>query len=421
MSRWLPFLAELQPELFVEVSPELAAARGLEHNGWCHVITSRTAVQAKVVVTQRIRPLRVQGQTVHQVWMPYHFGPGGLATGDVMNDLLGIVADPNVHIQEGKVATCDVRPGPRPTRPALTAYVEDYRRRAGISAGVRAREQQPVRPARRRRGRRRPRRPPAAHGVLHRHVGLHRCKACEVACKQWNGVPAGDELDLLGMSHDNTGELGANSWRHVAFIEQASDVPSTPADLGMPGGPYRAPQAPRPAPTSPADVVGRLQALHARRLPGRLPDEGAVPHRVRLRGGAAGHLQRLRLRLFSGCPYGVIERRPDDGRAQKCTLCYDRLHDGLEPACAKACPTDSIQFGELDELREQAATRVATLHERGDQRPAVRARSGRRRRRQRCVLPAAGRARGVRPAAGPGRAHGTWRGCGASSARRWGS
>ena len=135
MSRWLPFLAELQPELFVEVSPELAAARGLEHNGWCHVITSRTAVQAKVVVTARIRPLRVQQQVVHQVWMPYHFGPGGLATGDVMNDLLGIVADPNVQIQEGKVATCDVRPGPRPTGPALLAYVEDYRRRAGISAG----------------------------------------------------------------------------------------------------------------------------------------------------------------------------------------------------------------------------------------------------------------------------------------------
>jgi formate dehydrogenase major subunit len=134
MSRWLPFLAELQPELFVEVSPELAADRGLEHNTWCHVITSRTAVQAKVVVTQRIRPLRVQGQTVHQVWMPYHFGPGGLATGDVMNDLLGIVADPNVNIQESKVATCDVRPGERPTGPALLAYVEDYRRRAGISA-----------------------------------------------------------------------------------------------------------------------------------------------------------------------------------------------------------------------------------------------------------------------------------------------
>jgi formate dehydrogenase major subunit len=132
MSRWLPFLAELQPELFVEVSPELAAERGLEHNGWCHVITSRSAVQARAMVTERIRPLKVQGRVIHQIWMPYHFGSGGLARGDVMNDLLGIVVDPNVNIQESKVATCDVQPGPRPTGAALLAYVADYRRRAGI-------------------------------------------------------------------------------------------------------------------------------------------------------------------------------------------------------------------------------------------------------------------------------------------------
>lgn len=132
MSRWLPLLAELQPELFVEVSPRLAAERGLVHREWCHVITSRTAVQARVVVTERIRPLRIEGRTVHQIWMPYHFGGGGLASGDVMNDLLGVVVDPNVMIQESKVATCDIRPGPRPTGPALREYVADYRRRAGI-------------------------------------------------------------------------------------------------------------------------------------------------------------------------------------------------------------------------------------------------------------------------------------------------
>ena len=131
MSRQLPFLAELQPELFVEVSPALAAERGLMHGQWCHVVTSRTAVQARAVVTDRIRPLRVHGQVVHQVWMPYHFGGRGLARGDVMNDLLGIVADPNVLIQESKVATCDVRPGPRPTGRALLDYVAEYRRRAG--------------------------------------------------------------------------------------------------------------------------------------------------------------------------------------------------------------------------------------------------------------------------------------------------
>jgi formate dehydrogenase major subunit len=133
MTRTLPFLAELQPELFVEVSPQLAAERGLVHGQWCHVVTTRAAVQARTVVTERIPPLRVQGQVVHQVWMPYHFGRRGLAKGDVMNDLLGIVADPNVGIQEGKVATCDVRPGPRPTGKALLDYVADYRQRAGMA------------------------------------------------------------------------------------------------------------------------------------------------------------------------------------------------------------------------------------------------------------------------------------------------
>jgi formate dehydrogenase major subunit len=133
MTRTLPFLAELQPELFVEVSPQLAAERGLVHGQWCHVVTTRAAVQARAVVTERIPPLRVRGEVVHQVWMPYHFGRNGLAKGDVMNDLLGIVADPNVGIQEGKAATCDVRPGPRPTGKALLDYVADYRRRAGIA------------------------------------------------------------------------------------------------------------------------------------------------------------------------------------------------------------------------------------------------------------------------------------------------
>ncbi len=133
MTRWLPFLAELQPALFVEVSPQLAAERGLTHGQWCHIVTSRTAVQARTVVTARIPPLRVQGKVVHQVWMPYHFGSRGLVRGDVMNDLLGIVADPNVGIQESKVATCDVRPGPRPTGRALLDYVADYRRRAGMA------------------------------------------------------------------------------------------------------------------------------------------------------------------------------------------------------------------------------------------------------------------------------------------------
>jgi formate dehydrogenase major subunit len=133
MSRTLPYLSELQPELFVEVSPALAAERGLEHLGWAHVVTSRTAVEARVMVTERLVPLRVDGREVHQVWLPYHWGSVGLVTGDVVNDLIGIVVDPNVFIQESKVVTCDVRPGPRPRGPALLAFVEDYRRRAGVT------------------------------------------------------------------------------------------------------------------------------------------------------------------------------------------------------------------------------------------------------------------------------------------------
>jgi formate dehydrogenase major subunit len=131
MSRYLEHLAELQPEMFVEVSPALAAERGLEHMGWCHVITARSAIEGRVMVTERLRPLRVEGRTVHQVWMPYHWGQGGLVSGDSANDLFGISLDPNVLIQESKVGTCDVRPGRRPTGRALREYVEGYAARSG--------------------------------------------------------------------------------------------------------------------------------------------------------------------------------------------------------------------------------------------------------------------------------------------------
>jgi formate dehydrogenase major subunit len=133
MSRQLPYLAELQPALFVEVSPALAAERGLAHLDWAHVITSRTAVDARVLVTDRMTPLRIEDRIVHQLWMPYHGGHEGLIDGDVVNDLLGVVAEPNVLIQESKVATCDIQPGRRPRGPALLDYIAAYRRRAGIT------------------------------------------------------------------------------------------------------------------------------------------------------------------------------------------------------------------------------------------------------------------------------------------------
>ena len=135
MSRWLPYLAELQPEFFCEVSPELASQRNLENGGWATIVTARTAVEARVLVTDRLVPLLVAGRVIHQVGLPYHWGVGGSAvvSGDSANDLLGIGLDPNVHIQESKAASCDIQPGRRPTGQALLRFVEDYRRRAGIT------------------------------------------------------------------------------------------------------------------------------------------------------------------------------------------------------------------------------------------------------------------------------------------------
>ncbi len=131
MSRTVPHLNELQPEMFCEVGPELAAERGLEHLGWATLVTSRSAIEARVLVTERIKPLRVQGRVVHQVGLPYHWGFRGLSKGDSANDLFSIALDPNVHIQEVKAATCDIVPGRRPRGADLPEFVAAYRRRAG--------------------------------------------------------------------------------------------------------------------------------------------------------------------------------------------------------------------------------------------------------------------------------------------------
>ncbi|MGW5561792.1 molybdopterin dinucleotide binding domain-containing protein, partial [Micromonospora sp. NPDC003944] len=138
MSRTVSPLAELQPEMFVEVSPDLADEAGLTHLGWAHLVSGRAVIEAKVLVTDRLTPLRVDGRVIHQVWLPYHFGFEGLVTGDSANDLFGISLDPNVLIQESKVGTCDIRPGRRPTGSALLDLVADYQRRAGIAPGQNA-------------------------------------------------------------------------------------------------------------------------------------------------------------------------------------------------------------------------------------------------------------------------------------------
>ncbi len=197
------------------------------------------------------------------------------------------------------------------------------------------------------------------------------CKACEVACKEWNEVPDDGYL-LTGMSYDNTAQLGASTWRHVAFIEQPVDARAAPAaDLGMPGmGP--------PAPPAGADQGAESGDSGIRWLMSSDVCKHCT-HAACLDVCPTGSLFRteygtvvVQPDICNGCgycvpacPYGVIDQRKEDGRAFKCTLCYDRLKDGQTPACAQACPTESIQFGELSELRQRADTRVAQLHEQG--------------------------------------------------------
>lgn len=176
------------------------------------------------------------------------------------------------------------------------------------------------------------------------------CKACEVACKQWNQLPD-DGLAFTGMSYDNTAALGASTWRHVAFVEAPASF--TPQMTGLMGDGFS-----------------------------WLFSSDVCKHCVRagcLEGCPTGSIIRTEFGsvyvqpdicngcgyCVSTCPFGVIDRREDDGRAWKCTLCYDRLKADMTPACAKSCPTESIQFGDLDELQNRARARVQTLHDRG--------------------------------------------------------
>jgi formate dehydrogenase iron-sulfur subunit len=234
------------------------------------------------------------------------------------------------------------------------------------------------------------------------------CKACEVACKEWNQVPD-DGFELLGSSYDNTGALGASTWRHVAFIEQPKPLgPQQPGFSGTAAGPAM------------SDVLNRGsgEALEGNRsalgtdmkavdlgmpsmtLPGQADGAQRTEFRWLMASDVCKHCTHAGCldvcptgSLFRtefgtvvvqddicngcgycvpACPFGVIDRRvgekgvtPNAGIAQKCTLCYDRLTDGLQPACAKACPTTSIQFGDLDELRERAEKRVEQMHAAG--------------------------------------------------------
>ncbi|HEX3616480.1 MAG TPA: formate dehydrogenase [Solirubrobacteraceae bacterium] len=134
MSRWTPYLAELQPEFFCEVSPELAAERKLTHGDWATLVSARGVIEARVLVTDRMTPLQSDGRTIHTIGMPYHWGPNGYARGDSMNELSSMSLDPSSHIQEVKALTVDIRPGRRPRGAGRVELLERYREQAGVTA-----------------------------------------------------------------------------------------------------------------------------------------------------------------------------------------------------------------------------------------------------------------------------------------------
>jgi formate dehydrogenase iron-sulfur subunit len=199
------------------------------------------------------------------------------------------------------------------------------------------------------------------------------CKACEVACKQWNDLPA-DELRLgKGSSYDYSGSLSASTWRHVRFVETERPPCSGPLpDIPAAGGGAAADELDLVA--AAGDGEGALDRwVFMSNVCKHCTNAGcldACPTGALIRTEFETVIVQPDICNGCGycvpsCPFGVINRDPYDGRAAKCTLCYDRLEDGLEPACAKACPTDSIQFGPYDELVERAQGRVLELHERG--------------------------------------------------------
>jgi formate dehydrogenase iron-sulfur subunit len=230
---------------------------------------------------------------------------------------------------------------------------------------------------------------PAGERAVRREDGVQRmgfftdttvcigCKACEVACKQWNDLPADGSVFERGGSYDHTGDLTANTWRHVHFVEllEPADDLRRDAEAALARGDGgNLPTLPAGGGVDVSQAVADMSRwVFMSDVCKHCTNAGcldACPTGALIRTEFDTVV--LQQDVCNGCgycvpacPFGVVDRDEEDGRAGKCTLCYDRLEDGLEPACAKSCPTDSIQFGPYEELVESARKRVATLHERG--------------------------------------------------------
>ena len=415
MSRWLPYLVGAAAGVVLRgVARSSPPSAGWTTAAGRRSSRPRRAIEARVLVTERMRPLRVRDGRSTRSACPTTGGRNGLATGDAANELLPIVLDPNVHIQEAKAA--DLR---HPARPPAARAARcsswsrstapgRHHRRTGTDDGRAPQDGMTF--ARQRLSA--PLADPAAeagHADHRRAWGSSPTPRSASAARpaRWparSGTRSpSDGLDLHRACPTTTPAAWA---RHLAArgVHRAARAPGA-VDLGMPSVPPGGARG-RPARSRwlmASDVC--KHCTHAACLDvcptGALfrTEFGTVVVQEDICNGC-GY-------CVPACPYGVIDRREDDGRAWKCTLCYDRLGGGLEPACAKACPTDSIQFGDAGRAARRAPTRGSRqLHDAGvDEARLYGARPGRRGRRRRRVLPAARRARGLRAAARPGRDH----------------
>ena len=379
MSRFLSHLAELQPELFAEMSPELARELKIDNGDHISVVSLRGAIEARALVSRRMRPMQLNGKTVHQIAMPFHFGSAGPVRGGATNDLIPISGEPNVTIMEAKACCVNIVPGRLPRGPAFEDWLNQYVPKDGPPN---LHPEQPAAGCALRQSRwwsrlgRKDRQSMIGEGIhstnqsKHSYVQDHvevgfftdpsvciGCKACEVACKEWNEVPD-DGFTWTGNSYDNTGHLGASTWRHVMFLEQDR------AKGNQIAGPMSLDQDPfrwvfLSDVCKHCEEAGCLEACPTGSIV--RTEVGSVLVQNDVCNGC-GY-------CVVSCPFGVIDRRPsplpDAGGAFKCTFCYDRQKSGLVPACAKVCPTESIVFGRLDDLRAQGAKRVQQLQEAG--------------------------------------------------------